>query len=449
KYNIESDARYRFERGVDPNSLSLGIEAATNLILELCGGQVSEIVKAGAIPKWDKEILFNLTDIKRVAAIDLDKSDVLKIFSNLGFKVSDKSEKLLVSVPSWRSDIDGKNDLIEELVRVYGYDKIPVESINKNFNMNSFQSNSKLILKNSSKRFMAYRGLNESITWSFISEKNYELFGGKNKKLQIINPISNDLNYMRPSILPNLIDAISRNISRGYSNICLFEVGPQYSSDNIEGQEEVLALVRHGTFGGNHWMKRTHQFDLYDVKADFLSLLTENGFTDNMITINNLAPSWYHPGRSGKISNNKGEALGYFGEINPKVLNQMNFSGRIVSAEIFLNKLTLDKKDNLSKGALNLYDLQSVTRDFSFIVNKKINSKDIVNAAFNTNKQLIISVDVFDVFEDSTIGNDNKSIAISVLIQPKNKTMTEKEIDKISQNIIKNVSSNTGAKLRN
>ena len=439
--NIITDARYRFERGVDPESVINGIEEATNLILDFCGGEVSELVYDGSIPDNKKKIIFNFDSLENFGGIKISEKETQNILNKLGFKILKKGKKYQLISPSWRHDIENEPDIIEEVLRIYGYDNIPSQSIYVS-NQNSVDNRCQ-IRELSMKRCLALKGLTETVTWSFISKQNAKLFGFKGELLEITNPISNDLDIMRPSIIPNLLQAISTNIAKGEKQICLFELGPIFGNiKNVQGkipdiQEIGLAGVRYGK-KIKHWLGTERDYDLFDVKSDLESLLKCCKLPPSSYLIENESASdYYHPRKSGSFLFHNNSPGTMFGEIHPDIIKKLDIDQPVFAFELSLFSLPhefADKKKIFS----NKY-FQKVERDFAFIVDKNVKAGDIVRIAAEVDEELIDKVYIFDVYEGEGIPEDKKSIAISVTLQPSKKTLTDLEIDEIGKKIVANV----------
>ena len=448
-YNIESDARYRFERGVDPNAVFEGIEEATKMIIEMCGGEASELVVAGEVPKWKRNIDFDYKIVKRLTGVDLSEEDAQNILQRLGFECTKKTNKLLISVPSWRMDIDGEADLVEEIIRVYGYEKIPVISLNQSINESTAVLSESMKRKNLVRRLLAAQGLNECVTWSFMKKETAYFFGACEGELTLINPISADLNFMRPSILPNLMVAAEKNVARGFSSIALFELGPQYLSSEIDGQENVAACLRYGSRRSRNWRELNSNYDMYDIKADVISVLEALGISQDTLEIKQGGFSWYHPGKSAIINNRNKIPIAVFGEMHPLITKELKADGCFFGAEIYLDRIIFSKKrTGFNKGPLQISDFQSVSRDFSFLVKKNVLAQDIISAIRNANKLLIEEVLVFDIFLEGDFDKEYKSISLSVKLQPKDGTLTDSEIENVCIKILESVNTKTGAELR-
>jgi|TARA_B110000305_G_scaffold63810_1_gene71010 phenylalanyl-tRNA synthetase beta chain len=449
KLGIESDARYRFERGVDPSTVLDGIEIATRLILDMCGGQPSEVEVSGKVPVISKTIIMRPERVKELGGINISKAEVIDILKRLGFKVTDNDKTLEVTSPSWRCDIDREPDLVEEVLRIYGYNKIvgeplPASSRDIVAGLSPMQKRIRM-----AKRRAAVCGLREVITWSFISSSQAMLFADPKPELILDNPVSSDLNSMRPNLLPNLITAAGRNSDRGIKSVALFEAGNQFYSDKIDGQNFVIAGIRRGQKNERHWQKNSEDINVYDAKADAISILNAIGVKADNAQVVAEAPAWYHPGRSGVIRLGPKNIMAYFGEIHPNILKKLDVKGPLVGFEIMLGNIPLPRsKVGNSRGPLKSSDFQSVERDFAFVVSKDLAAEQLVKVISSVDKKLIDSVNVFDVYEGAGIDDGKKSIAVNVRLQPFNKTMTDDEIEEFRQDVISIVIKKTGGTLR-
>ncbi|MES1989443.1 MAG: phenylalanine--tRNA ligase subunit beta [Pseudomonadota bacterium] len=451
---IISDARYRFERGIDPAFTVPGLELATRMILDLCGGEPSHVIVAGAVPDTTKVIRFDPMRVEKLTGLSLARGESESILKHLGFGVNEKSGGLFdVSVPSWRPDIDGQADLVEEVVRVHGLAGV------KSVALPRVHAVAKPVLsvqqkrERISRRALAARGLVETVNWSFVSEAQATLFGGGNATpaLKLANPISADMSHMRPSLLAGLIAATGRNVARGFADVALFEAGQQFGDETPEGQTFAATGIRRGSArplgAGRHWQGKAGPVEALDAKADALALLAALGAPS--LQVSNGAPHWYHPGRSGSFKLGPTKTVGYFGEIHPRILAEMDVTGPVVGFEIFpANIPDPKKKATRAKSPLVLSDLQPLRRDFAFVVDASVASDALIRAAKNADKKLITDVSLFDVFEGGAMGEGKKSLAIEVTLQPTEKTLTDEEIDAISKAVIAAVVKATGGTLR-
>ena len=450
---IISDARYRFERGIDPAFTVPGLELATRMVMELCGGTPSNIIVAGAVPDTAKVISFDPARVEKLTGLKLADGEAATILGKLGFATTVKGAMLDVAVPSWRPDIDGAADLVEEVVRVHGLAGVKstplprVHAVAKPV-LTVQQSRERI-----ARRALAARGLVECVNWSFVSEAQASLFGGGNATpaLKLANPISSDMSHMRPSLLAGLIAAAGRNVDRGFADVALFEAGQQFADETEGGQTFTATGLRRGTArpqgAGRHWQGKAGPVDPFDAKADAEALLAALGAP--ALQVSNEAPHWYHPGRSGAFKLGPKNVIGYFGEVHPRILAEMDVAGPIVAFEIFPHALPMPKKKpTRARPPLNLSDLQPVRRDFAFVVDADLAADTLIRAARNADKKLIVDVSLFDVFEGGTMGEGRKSLAIEVTLQPVEKTLNDEEIDSVSKSIIAAVEKATGGTLR-
>lgn len=449
RYNIESDARYRFERGVDPDAVSSGMEAATRLVMDLCGGQPSELVVAGSVPEWRRSFSFRPSRVHHLAGLDVAEDETVNILERLGFGVTPSGDHVDVAVPSWRRDVDGEADLVEDVARIKGYDTIPSVPLPRESAVTRPALSQAQARVGSVKRALAARGMNEAVTWSFLPASHAELFGGGQDALHLANPISADLDVMRPSSLPNLIAAAGRNADRGFTDFGLFEVGPQYADDTPSGQATVAAGLRIGGTGQRHWGSERRAVDAYDAKADALAALAACGAPVKNVQVTDDTVPWFHPGRSGTLRLGPKTILAHFGEVHPKVLRAMDVDGPVAAFEIFLDAIPKPRAQaSRNRAPLDVSDYPAVDRDFAFVVDEDVAGDRVVRAAFNADKALVAGVDVFDVFSGEAIGAGKKSVAISVRLQPTDRTLTDAEIEAVSGKIVAAVSKATGATLR-
>jgi phenylalanyl-tRNA synthetase beta chain len=452
KLGINSDARYRFERGVDPAFMVPGLEMATRLVMEICGGTPSENVVVGKVFGDDRVIDFPVTEVKRLAGIDVPLPEMKLILSRLGFMMVGNGAVVKIAVPSWRSDVHGKADIVEEIVRIFGVDKVPMTPFERG------DAPRKPILKSiqlrtrRAKRALAARGMVEAVTWSFISRPRAELFGGGKSELALANPIASDLSDMRPSLLPGLVAAAQANSDRGFADVALFEVGQVFRGDRPEDQLIAASGLRHGFASsqglGRHW-SGSAVADALDAKADAFAVLSAAGTPMQALQVMPGGPDWLHPGRSGTIQIGPQNVLGYFGELHPRALEALGADGPLVAFEVILDRIPDAKqKPTRAKPALDLSAFQPVSRDFAFIVDRSVKAGDIVRTAQGADRKLIASVGVFDVYEGKGIDDGKKSVAIAVTMQPREKTMTDQEIDAVAAKIVTEVNKKTGGVLR-
>lgn len=445
KLILTSDSRQRFERGVDPAStIPFGADMAAQMIAELCGGECSELIVTGKEPERPAPIAFDPHRVEKLCGVDVPADTCKEILEKLGCVVKPDGNLFSVVRPTWRSDISGSHDLVEEVLRIYGYDKLPEIALPRPNGVHGILQ-PKQRREVSVRRAMANRGGCQTITWSFMSSKDAVPFRTKDAVL-IANPISADLNEMRPNLLPNLVSAARSNITKGTFDGCLFEVGPQFFGFKPMEQETVACQLRFGQATPRHWAVAQRPVDVFDAKADALAAL-DAAEAPQSVQIVREAPAWYHPGRSGAVKIGK-TVLAYFGELHPKILKAMDVKTTVCACEVFLDRLPPAKKKN-GKGVktLKLSAFTPIFRDLAFLVDRKVDADKIVSAAKNTDKVLITDVSVFDLYEGEALG-DKKSVAIQLTIQPVEKTMTDEEIESVCRRVVGAVGVATGATLR-
>ena len=449
KLGILSDARYRFERGVDPALVKDGIEIATRLILDLCGGEPSEIVVAGAAPAWRRTIVFRPERVRTLAGLDLAPAEIERILAALGFQVAREGHTLAVMPPSWRPDIAGEACLVEEVARIHGYDKIPAVPLPRASYLPRPALNEEQRRRGVARRALAGRGLVEAVTFSFLPAAQAALFGGGQDSLRLVNPISADLDSMRPSLLPNLIAAWARNAARGVADAALFEVGPQYAGAAPEDQSHTAAGIRAGAVAERSWAAPPRPVDAFDAKADALGLLALLEIPAERLQTFPAAPAWYHPGRSGVLGFGPKATLAAFGEIDPRVLKALDVKGPVVGFEVFLDAIPGPKEGRGSaRSLLKLSPFQPLSRDFAFVADAGVAAESLVRAALAADKKLIVEAFVFDVFSGTGLPAGKKSVAIGVVLQPTERTLTDAEIAEVEGRIVAAVGRATGATLR-
>ncbi|WP_119677518.1 phenylalanine--tRNA ligase subunit beta [Indioceanicola profundi] len=449
KLSINSDARYRFERGVDPASVLPAVEQATRMILDLCGGEPSETVVAGAEPAWQRTLHLRPARVAHLGGVDVPEAEQVRILTALGFGVSRTDDgRLACAVPSWRADVHGEADLVEEVLRVHGFAAIPATPLPRDLTttrpaIDPGQRRTGLV-----KRALAGRGLLECVTWSFVPAETAGLFGQVGPDLKLLNPISADMAVMRPSILANLIQAAGRNAAKGFPDVGLFEVGAAFRDATDKGQDAVAAGLRAGMAVPRNWAKGERAVDAFDVKADAIAALEAAGAPTANLQVTRDAPDWYHPGRSGVLRLGP-TVLARFGELHPAVLEAMDASGPMAAFEVMLDAVpTPKKKGGTAKPLLALSPFQPLDRDFAFLVDEQVEADKLVKAARGADKQLITGVIVFDVYQGAGVEPGKKSVAISVTLQPVDKTLTDAEIEAVAGKIVAAVAKATGATLR-
>ena len=448
--NIDTDAKFRFERGIDPLSVEQGLKKASKLIKEICGGEVSkfDIQKTENIK--NNLIKFDTSLFEKVTGFNIDQKEMIKILTDLGFKIKKNNKTLILNIPTWRPDIEQEIDIVEELVRIKGYNRIKTIEPEKSRKKETLNWKQKLF--HFLQRSLASKGYLEAVTWSFTDSKINQLFIEKNKQVKIINPISSDLNVLRNSIFSNLIIYLNKNLDRGFKDISLFEIGPIFYGSKPGEQQNVISGLRSGKVSRLNWLEKERLVDVFDAKKDVIQSLVEAGFSQNKLYIDDKTPSYYHPGKSGRVflSKEKEKVVAFFGEIHPNILNKIDIkTERLVGFEIFLDNIKQTKKSLKDQKTHYQYsDYQKSERDFAFVIDKDFKVQELAEVISNIDQNLIKAVKVFDVYQGENIPEDKKSIALNVTIQSSEKTLTDEDLDKINQLIISTVETKTGAKIR-
>jgi len=445
---VTSDARYRFERGVDPAFTASGIELATAMILDICGGEASEIVEAGAAPEFTRDIPFDPNYVEQLIGIKVPEARQKEILTALGFTIDGNS----VKVPSWRQDVFGIADIAEEVIRIVGFDDIPSISVTSETSTPAAAETPLLAKTRNARSALAARGLQDCITWSFISRDEAVAFGSNDnalERLTLQNAISSEMDVMRPSILPTLLASAKRNAAKGFADIALSEVGPVFHGTAPNDQATIAAGIRAGSFFGRHWADQNaaRDVDLYDAKADALAALEACGMPAGSGQITRDAADYFHPGRSGAIRLGK-NIIAQFGELHPAVLEELDITPPVVGFEVMLDNIPAPKRKGTEKPFLALPPLQALTRDFAFLVDKTVAARDIIKSAMAADKKLITDAEVFDVYQGKGVEDGKKSIALSITIQPIDESLKDDQIDAIMAAVIKIVEEKTGGILR-
>ncbi len=445
KLGIHSDARYRFERGIDPQSTGPGLDLATQMILDLCGGEASSVVEAGKALKNQHTIELPYGMVKDLTGVDLPVSSITPILTSLGCQIlNETNTAITVETPSWRHDLKIPQDLVEEVLRLVGYDTIPLLPLPpiNTYTFAPLTLSQQRIARVRS--LLANRHMMEAITWSMVDTKTFQLFGGTHETLRIVNPITTDLEWMRPSLLPQLLFALKRNLSRGITPLNLFEVGPTYQGIQPEDQKSVAGGVRVGLLNGNHWTKEERPYDIFDVKQDALAVL---GMPSVQISQTNI-PNWMHPYRSGLLMQGPKNILGYFGEMHPSILKTFGIKVPVMAFEVFLSSLPMPKAKPTNKGAVILSSFQPVEKDLAFIVDQNVPSEALVAVAKKAGQPLLTTIGVFDVYVGANVTDGKKSIAIRFHLQPIDATLTDGDIHGVFNRIINAVEKELGGILR-
>ena len=449
KLGIHSDARYRFERKLDPDSAVWGVEVASRLIAELCGGEASHPVSAGKRPDPRRHIALRQTRCETLGGLAVPSEQQKEILEALGCDVADAGETLQVTTPTWRPDLEGEACLVEEVLRIVGYDRLPITPLELDTTLPLPALSQRQRRVAAARTALAWRGLEEAVTFSFISAKQAVLFGWNDAQLRLLNPISSELDVMRPSVLPALVEAAVRNSDRGFPDVGLFEVGPQYDDDTPEGQTLVAAGLRSGQALARHWATEQRDLDAFDAKADALAVLEAAGAPVENLQTTPDAPGWYHPGRSGQLRLGP-NVLAAFGELHPRVLKAFDLKGPAVAFELFLERIPEPKRKDGGKArpALTLSPFHPVERDFAFLVAEDVPAEKLLRAAKGADRQLISGAQIFDVYRGQGVPDGQKSIALAVTLQPTERTLTDDDLEAAAKKIVTAVEKQTGGSLR-
>ncbi len=448
--NIDTDAKFRFERGIDPQSIELGLKKASKLIIEICGGKVSKF-DVQKIKKYKKnKIKFKTSLFERIAGFKVKDKEIIKILTDLGFEVSKKKLELELTIPSWRPDITQPIDIVEEIVRIKGYNNIRTLEPDKTRFKATLNKQQKLF--HFLQRSVASKGYFETVTWSFTDSKLNNLFKENYNEIKIVNPISSDLDVLRNSIFSNLISYLKKNLDRGFKDVSLFEIGPIFKDNKPGEQLTVLGAIKSGKISRLNWNEENRLVDLFDAKKDVIQTLVEAGYDRQNLFVREKSPSYYHPGKSGSVYLDKDDInpVAYFGEIHPNIIKKIDIKTEaLVCFEIYLDYLK-DKKIKLKdlKPQFKFSDYQKSDRDFAFVVDKHFKAQDIIDIISSIDESSIQSVKIFDVYEGENIPKDKKSIALNVTIQSSEKTLEESDLEKINKLIISTVETKSGAKIR-
>jgi len=450
KLNLDTDAKFRFERGIDPLSIEDGLNKAALLIKEICGGEISKIDIQKIETNKVKTIKFDPNLFEKITGFKILSKEIFKILEDLGFKIKKEKKYLKLTIPTWRPDVSQEIDIVEELVRIIGYDKIKIIDPIKERTKSTLTQSQKLF--HFLQRAISSKGYLEAITWSFTDANYNDHFKGKNKEIKIVNPISSELGVLRNSIFSNLIMYMNKNLDRGFKDLSIFEIGPIFTGSNPGEQNTVVCGLSAGKRSRLSWIEKERNVDVFDVKRDVVQTLVEAGYNSDKFFIDSETPNYYHPGKSGRLFLNRGkdQVAAYFGEIHPNILKKIDIKTEsLVGFEIFLDNLKLPKKTlNDQKTKFEVSDYQKSERDFAFIINKDVKAQDLINAVSSVDQKLISNIKVFDVYEGENIPVNQKSIAISVTIQSSEKTLNDNDLENINTLIIKTVESKTGAKIR-
>jgi phenylalanyl-tRNA synthetase beta chain len=425
------------------------MEVATHLITEICGGEVSHVVKAGEVPNPRNAFDLRIDRILELGGVAVEADRAIEILTALGFEVSGSAPVITAVAPTWRPDIIGEADLVEEVLRIVGYDQIPTVALERETSLPVPALSPMQKRVGLTRRVLASRGLYETVTWSFTDSRWAKLFGELKEGLYLANPISSDLDVMRPNALINMIAAAGRNQARGFADLSLFEVGPEFFGDQPGDQRLVAAGLRAGSTTPRSWTGSRRDVDVFDVKADVEALVDALGTNAANLQVNTEgAPAWYHPGRSAALQLGPKNVLGYFGELHPKVLKALGVKGRVVAFELFVENIPMPKKKGTARPALNASSFQSVERDFAFLLDDDVKAEAIIKAARSADRALITDVTIFDLYAGKGIEDGKKSLAFSITLQPTKATLTDEEIEAVSKKVVEAVQKATGGSLR-
>ena len=454
RLGIQSDARQRFERGIDPQSCRWGVEVATKLILELCGGDASEAVAAGTLPDPARSVALRAERCRTLGGVEVPVEEQARILGALGFEVSDSDGGLVATVPSWRGDIVGEPDLVEEVLRIRGYETIPAVPLPLQHDLPEAVLTETQRRRTQIRQTLAWRGLEEAVTFSFMDGRLAERFGGVPESLVLDNPISAELDVMRPSILGNLAQAAARNAGRGFPDVALFELGPVYRDDTPKGEVLTATGLRAGAWQGRHWAGGARAVDAFDAKADVMAALEALGAPVDNLQVSTDAPAWYHPGRSGALRLGP-TVIAWFGELHPAIAQALDLKGPVAAFELFVEAVPEPKaKKGAKEGGAKLKPLpslppfQPLVRDFAFLVEEAVPAEKLVRAARGADRQLVVAAEVFDLYRGQGVPEGRKSLALAVTLQPTQATLTDKELEAVSQKIVAAVVKATGGTLR-
>ena len=420
------------------------------MILDMCGGEASKFSVVGKVKDERKIIELELEKFQKVIGLSITSLEIKKILLSIGCSLKTSGKKIKVNPPSWRPDIKEDIDLIEELARIKGYDKIPLISPEKENIKDTLNYKQKLF--HFAQRSAASKGYSETVTWSFTDSKTDSLFSELKNEIKLSNPISSDLDVLRSSLYSNLMISAKKNIHRNFEDLMLFEIGPVFKGSKPGEQTTMIGAIKTGKYSRKNWIEKDRKFDVFDIKNDAIRILNEIGIADSKIPVSSKTKNWYHPGRSGLLSlgSINGPELAYFGEVHPSIIKKLDLrTDNVLGFEIFLDNIPESKrKIRESKPQFVFSDYQKVVRDFAFVIDEKYSSGEIINLVKKINKELIKEVKIFDVYQGDNISSGKKSIAFNVTLEPKDKTLSDNDIDQISKKIISTVQDTTGATLR-
>ena len=448
--NIDTDAKFRFERGIDPQSIETGLLKASQLISEICGGKISKFDIQKIKQYKNSEIKFNTSLFEKITGFKIKDNEIIKILNDLGFKVSRKKSELKLKIPSWRPDISQPIDIVEEVVRIKGYENIETIEPEKKRFKDTLNKQQKLF--HFLQRSVASKGYFETVTWSFTDSKINNFFKENLKEIKIVNPISSDLDVLRNSIFSNLAFYLKKNLDRGFKDISLFEIGPIFKNNQPGEQLTVIGAIKSGKISRLNWNEKERSVDIFDVKKDLIQTLMEAGYDKQSFFIRDKSPTYYHPGKSGSVYLDKDDIdpVAYFGELHPNIVKKLDIKTEgVVCFEIYLDYLKYNKiKLKDQKSNFEYSDYQKSERDFAFVVDKNYKAQDLIEIISSIDKNLIRSIKIFDIYEGENIPDGKKSIALNVTIQSSEKTLEESDLEKINKLIITTVETKSGAKIR-
>jgi phenylalanyl-tRNA synthetase beta chain len=447
RLNINSDARYRFERGLDVTSPEWASGYVARLVLALCGGRASRIVIAGDGANWQRSIFLGHDRLAKLTGMDVALPRQVEILQQLGFSVQDDKDGWQVSPPAWRGDIDGAADLVEEIARIHGFDNLPMMHLEREQVVAQPAVNAAQARPLRLRRALAGRGLTEAVTFSFLAETEAVMFGGGDASLRLVNPISADLSVMRPSALPNLLAAAARNQDCGEADVALFEIGPVFLGDAPEHQRMAVAAIRHGTTGPREWHGTRRNVDLFDAKADAEAALATAGVRQASLQTDTQTAGYFHPGRSGRLCQGR-KVLAQFGELHPTVAAHFGLRGTLIGFELFLEDVPLPKPKGPARSYLQMSPFQPVSRDFAFVLADGVPASELLRVVKSAAGPLLSDIQLFDLYQGQSIGDGKKSLAVSIVLTPQKATLSEAEIDAVSDAVIAAAEKACGAVLR-
>ena len=447
KLNIHSDARFRFERGLDVTSPEWVSGYVARMVLDICGGEASHVVSAGAGTVWKRTIFLAVDKVERLTGIKVPQGRQVAILESLGFSVSEANGGWQVSPPPWRGDIDGAADLVEEIGRIYGFDHLPMQHLPREHVVAQPAVNVKQARPLRLRRALAQRGLTEAVTFSFLAEKEAVMFGGGDDCLRLVNPISADLSIMRPSALPNLLSAAACNQDRGEADVAMFEIGPVFFGDTPDQQRTAVAGIRHGAMAPREWHGSRRMVDVFDIKADVEAGLSALGVRRDSLQIEAGGPDYFHPGRCGRLLQGR-TLLAQFGEIHPSVVSHFGLRSSLVGFEFFLEDIPLPKSRGPARSYLKMSPFQPVSRDFAFVLDVELPASQLLKTIKSAAGSFLSDIQLFDVYQGENIAIGKKSIAVTITLTPEKATLSDVEIESISDAIITAAEKNCGAVLR-